>query len=63
MLDNAFVRIGDTPELGRARPELRLGLRSHSCEAHVIFYRQAEDSTEILRILHGARDVRRIRFA
>jgi toxin ParE1/3/4 len=46
------------PELGRVRDDLRAGVRSfrvrHS--RYVLFYRVAENSLVLLRLLHGARD-------
>ena len=45
------------PELGRTRDELRRGLRSLAVRKYVIFYRVTATAVEILRILHGARDL------
>ena len=36
------------------------GLRSLAYGRYVIFYRAIEDGAEIARVLHGARDLRRI---
>ena len=47
------------PLAGRARDELIKGLRSLAYGRYVIFYRAIEDGAEIVRVLHGARDVRR----
>jgi len=44
------------PGMGRARDELRIGLRSFPLSPFVIFFRVDEDCVVILRILHGARD-------
>ena len=46
--------------VGRARDELIPGLRSLAYGRYVIFYRAIEDGAEIARVLHGARDLRRI---
>lgn len=56
-LDLAMRRLGDWPELGRPRPELRAGLRSLSIGNYLIFYRVRADAVEVLRVLHGRRDV------
>jgi toxin ParE1/3/4 len=45
------------PAMGRARPELALGLRSKPHGHYVIFYTPGADKLRIERILHGARDV------
>lgn len=40
------------PDVGFPRPDIASGCRSHPVKAHVIFYRVAGNSLEILRILH-----------
>ena len=45
------------PNAGRARTELLAGLRSHPINSYVIFYRSKGDGIEIVRVLHGARDM------
>jgi toxin ParE1/3/4 len=47
------------PLAGRTRDELALGLRSLAYGRYVIFYRALNDGAEIVRVLHGARDLRR----
>ncbi len=50
--------IEDHPHGGRARDEVRLGLRSIAKAPHVIFYRVAEGGVpQIVRVLDGRRDV------
>jgi toxin ParE1/3/4 len=48
------------PEIGRSRPEIAPELRSTLVKPFVIFYRIKDDVVQILRILHGKRDLRRI---
>lgn len=50
-------RILKHPQLGRARPELADGLRSFPHRQCVIFYRITEHGIELVRVLHGARDI------
>ena len=45
------------PFLGRLRNELRPGLRSWAVGNYVIFYTATDDLVEIIRVLHGARDL------
>jgi len=45
------------PALGRARHELIVELRSFAVGNYVIFYQPAGDGIEVLRVLHGSRDV------
>ena len=48
------------PEIGRLRPEIASGVRSTLVKPYVIFYRHHGDTVQILRILHGRRDLQRI---
>jgi toxin ParE1/3/4 len=45
------------PRLGRKREELSPRLRSFPVGRYVIFYRPMENGIEIVRVLHGARDL------
>lgn len=47
----------DYPLAGRARDEVRPGLRSVAARPHVIFYRIREDRAEIVRVLDGRQDI------
>ena len=46
-----------TPGIGRKRPELDDGVLSWPVGRYVIFYRSTERGIDVLRILHGARDL------
>ena len=48
------------PEIGRGRPEIAPNLRSTLVKPYVLFYRLDGDVVQILRILHGRRDLRSI---
>ncbi len=59
----AFEQLAEMPGIGRRRavrnPRLE-GLRSwriQGFEKYLIFYRQRKDAIEIVRVLHGARDI------
>jgi toxin ParE1/3/4 len=52
---NACDVIEAHPLGGRARDELRLGLRSMTVRPHIIFYRLSGDVPEIVRVLDGRR--------
>jgi toxin ParE1/3/4 len=45
------------PFAGRARNEIRPGLRSIVASPHVVFYRVSNDVPEIIRVLDGRRDL------
>ena len=55
--DGQFQLLAIQPGLGRMREELLAGLRSFPFERYVIFYREIHNGVEIVRLLHGARDV------
>lgn len=52
--------IAQHPLIGRARDEVRLGLRSLVSHPNVIFYRVRSDIPEIVRVLDGRRDIEAI---
>jgi toxin ParE1/3/4 len=43
--------------LGRARPDLRPGLRSFAFKGYVIFFRYVGDVFEVVDVLEGHRDI------
>jgi toxin ParE1/3/4 len=53
----AILLLEDFPKAGRARDEIRSGLRSAVSSPHVIFYRLLEQRPMIVRILDGRRDL------
>jgi len=55
-----FDLIADWPMLGRARDDLRPGLRGHPVGSYAIFYRIEGADVVVLRILHGRRDIGRL---
>ena len=59
-IHTACARLADWPNSGRARPEVARGLRSVSLPPHVVFYRVTSSAIEVVRVLHGRRDVEAI---
>jgi len=57
LIDAKFQNLSRQPGLGRRREELVAGLRSFPVGRYVIFYLQVQDCLQIVRILHGARDL------
>jgi toxin ParE1/3/4 len=56
-LDEKLKLIATQPLIGRARNELAVELRSFPFGRYVIFYVPVEGGIEVVRVLHGARDV------
>src|SRR5262245_26090945 len=52
--------LGRNPRAGRQRDVLRRGLRSYPVGNYLIFYRIAGDTIEVMRFIHGGRDLRAI---
>jgi toxin ParE1/3/4 len=57
--------LADNPELGRSRAGLGAGLRSFRVQGfpYLVFYRLEADEVALVRIVHGARRLRRGLFA
>ena len=56
-IDVACARLKAWPNSGRRRDELLTGMRSVPSRPYVIFYRIQDDAVEIVRVLHGRRDI------
>jgi len=52
-----FPKLAAMPEMGRRREELAMHLRSFPVGRYIIFYRSMQEGIEIVRVLHGARDL------
>ena len=46
-----------SPKVGRVRDELAAGLRSLPFGTYVIFYKPIRGGIEVVRVLHGSRDI------
>ena len=55
--DTRFHILAERPLLGRSREELASGIRSFPLGRYVIFYEVLRDGIEIVRVLHGSRDL------
>ncbi len=56
-IDQKLRALAARPGMGRFRDELVDGLRSFPVGRYVIFYRTLPEAIEIVRVLHGARDL------
>jgi len=57
-LDHEIRELARRPMIGRARPELFADLRSLPFGRYVIFYLPGKRGIEVVRVLHGSRDVK-----
>lgn len=54
------ARLADFPESGPARPEIGAGARSVTLGNYLVLYRVGSDCVDIVRVIHGARDISRL---
>lgn len=59
-IEKACALLGENPQLGPARPELAPEARSWVVGRYLILYRPIAAGAEIVRIVHGARDLPRL---
>jgi len=50
-------RLADFPESGPARPDIAPSVRSLMAGRYLLLYRVGGDAVDIVRIIHGARDI------
>ena len=59
-IDNTIRALADSPLIGRTRDELAEGLRSLPVlryPTYVVFYRPTTAGIDVIRVLHGAREL------
>ena len=54
--------LGQYPKMGRDRSDIVPGVRSFPVGNYLIFYREISQGVEIIRVLHGARNLDLIDF-
>ncbi len=59
-IEARFALLASSPRIGRARDDLRVGIRSFVHGNHLIFYRLAGPDIEIVRVIHAKRDYPRM---
>ena len=57
-LDRTIHLLAENPGFGPLRPELEADVRSFPVWSYVIFYRVRDEGIEVVRVLHGHRDLR-----
>jgi toxin ParE1/3/4 len=56
-LDEQFRLLATQPKIGRTRDELAAGMRSFPVGRYVVFYMPLDDGVDVIRVLHGSRDI------
>ncbi|WP_420827382.1 type II toxin-antitoxin system RelE/ParE family toxin [Halochromatium glycolicum] len=61
-IEARFETVRDRPEIGSRRDRLAAGLRIHFHRDYALYYRFTDIEVIIVRVMHGARDARALRF-
>ena len=56
-IDEVCALLAENPQLGPARQDLRPDLRYFTVTGYLILYRERKGGVEIVRVVHGARDL------
>ena len=56
-INSRFPKLASMPYMGRQREEPSPGMRSLPVGNYIIFYRPIDQGIEVVRVLHGARDL------
>jgi toxin ParE1/3/4 len=59
-VDRLLTMVAQYPELGEVVDHFSPGLRRFMLGNYLLFYRQVGDEIELIRVLHGARDIDRL---
>ncbi len=56
-LNKAIQELCEHPKIGAARNDIRTGLRYRVCGSYLLLYRITDTGVEIVRAVHGRRDL------
>jgi toxin ParE1/3/4 len=59
-ITSKFFTLAQFPEMGRPRNDLLIYLRSFAVKNYLILYQPNSQGVEILRVVHGSRDIAKI---
>jgi toxin ParE1/3/4 len=59
-IEERLSLLAEFPNAGPSRPELMANVRSFPVGNYLIFYQPIDDGIEVLRVVHGARNLRRL---
>lgn len=61
-INEKCLLLGKNPKLGQARPDIARTMRYFPVKNYLILYQEQTGAVEIIRVLHGARDLNEIEF-
>lgn len=56
-INQKAILLANSPYMGQVRSELQPSIRSFPVAKYVLFYRPIKNGIELVRIIHGARDI------
>ena len=56
-IEESCQRLAEFPEMGSLREDLAPALRAFAVGKYVVLYRPANSGVDIVRVIHGARDL------
>jgi len=59
-IKNKLLLLRDNPLVGREQNQFLVGLRSFVVKSYFIFYLPLDDGIDVLRVMHGSRDIESI---
>ena len=59
-LEGKALKLAEFTEIGIDRPELAPDLKSFPVDRYVLYYRANTSGIELVRVLHGSRDINRV---
>jgi len=57
LLEEKYKVLADNPHMGPARPDIAKELRYHPVGSYLLLYRIISGGIELVRVVHGARDL------
>lgn len=59
-LEGKALKLSEFTEIGIDRPELAPDMKSFPVDRYVLYYRANTEGIELVRVLHGSRDINRV---
>jgi len=59
-IDRTLQLLAEFPKIGQSREEFGKSLRSLPVGSYLLFYRPTRDGVQLVRVLHGSRDLPRL---
>ena len=61
-IESKVLLLSSNPGLGVRRPDIAIGVRSFPVGNYLILYRQVQGGIDIVRVIHGQRDLAKIKL-